>query len=108
MADDMARSLAERTIQHFTSQLAAVNQAIAEIIDNDPLEFGVRALNVEHIIVLGHAHCGGVRALLEGALGDAGALIISSFRDSTRRTAREARRVAHRVEHASLEGAFSQ
>jgi transposase len=36
MADDMARSLAERTIQHFTSQLAAVNQAIAEIIDNDP------------------------------------------------------------------------
>ena len=25
-----------RTIQHFTSQLAAVNQAIAEIIDNDP------------------------------------------------------------------------
>ena len=36
MADDMARSLAEQTIQHFTSQLAAVNQAIAEIIDNDP------------------------------------------------------------------------
>ena len=36
MADDMARSLAERTIQHFISQLAAVNQAIAEIIDNDP------------------------------------------------------------------------
>ncbi|MDD5301415.1 MAG: carbonic anhydrase [Gallionella sp.] len=30
------------------------------------LEFGVRKLNVEHLIVLGHAHCGGIRALLEG------------------------------------------
>ena len=30
------------------------------------LEFGVRKLNVGHIIVLGHAHCGGIRALLEG------------------------------------------
>jgi len=29
------------------------------------LEFGVRALQVEHIIVLGHAQCGGARALLE-------------------------------------------
>ena len=30
------------------------------------LEFGVRALQVEQIIVLGHAQCGGARALLEG------------------------------------------
>ena len=30
------------------------------------LEFGVRKLNDEHLIVLGHAHCGGIRALLEG------------------------------------------
>jgi carbonic anhydrase len=30
------------------------------------LEFGVRKLNVEHLIVLGHAHCGGIRALLAG------------------------------------------
>lgn len=29
------------------------------------LEFGVRKLDVEHIIVLGHAHCGGIHALLE-------------------------------------------
>lgn len=28
------------------------------------LEFGVRALGVEHIVVLGHALCGGIRALL--------------------------------------------
>jgi carbonic anhydrase len=28
------------------------------------LEYGVRTLGVEHIIVLGHAHCGGIRALM--------------------------------------------
>lgn len=32
------------------------------------LEFGVRILNVRHIVVLGHAQCGGIRALLEGGL----------------------------------------
>jgi carbonic anhydrase len=31
------------------------------------LEFGVAALNVKHIVVLGHAHCGGVRAFAEDA-----------------------------------------
>lgn len=30
------------------------------------LEYGVRILGVEHIIVLGHAHCGGIRSLLSG------------------------------------------
>jgi carbonic anhydrase len=29
------------------------------------LEFGVRNLQVEHIIVFGHAQCGGIRALIE-------------------------------------------
>jgi carbonic anhydrase len=29
------------------------------------LEFGVRGLGVEHIVVLGHALCGGMRALIE-------------------------------------------
>jgi carbonic anhydrase len=29
------------------------------------LEFGVGALRVKHIVVLGHAHCGGVRAFAE-------------------------------------------
>jgi carbonic anhydrase len=28
------------------------------------LEFGVQSLEVEHIIVLGHAHCGGIHALM--------------------------------------------
>ena len=32
------------------------------------LEFGVRNLGVQHIIVLGHAHCGGIHTLLEGGV----------------------------------------
>jgi carbonic anhydrase len=31
------------------------------------LEFGVCALEVKHIMVLGHGSCGGVKALLDGA-----------------------------------------
>src|SRR5256884_8177503 len=31
------------------------------------LEFGVGALRVKHIVVLGHARCGGVRAFAEGS-----------------------------------------
>lgn len=30
------------------------------------VEFAVRGLQVEHIVVLGHARCGGVRALVQG------------------------------------------
>jgi carbonic anhydrase len=34
------------------------------------LEFAVRSLKVEHIVVMGHARCGGVRALLDPHAGD--------------------------------------
>jgi transposase len=36
LADDAAVALAKATIQHFTSQLEAVDQAIAETVDGDP------------------------------------------------------------------------
>ena len=32
------------------------------------LEFGVQNLKVQHIIVLGHAQCGGIKALLDGGV----------------------------------------
>lgn len=35
------------------------------------LEFGVRVLKVDRIVVLGHARCGGVRTLVEGAPAEA-------------------------------------
>lgn len=35
------------------------------------LEFGVRILGVEHLVVLGHGLCGGVRALLNGVPDEA-------------------------------------
>ena len=31
------------------------------------LEFAVQSLGIEHVIVLGHAQCGGIRALMSGA-----------------------------------------
>ncbi len=41
------------------------------------LEFGVRILEVPDILVMGHALCGGVRALLEGAPAEASDFIAS-------------------------------
>ncbi len=43
------------------------------------LEFGVRNLGVEHIIVLGHAQCGGIRSLFSGS-GESGSYINSWMR----------------------------
>ena len=34
------------------------------------LEFGVKTLNVDHIIVLGHALCGGITALMQGEVAE--------------------------------------
>jgi len=34
------------------------------------LEFAVRSLKVDHIIVMGHSQCGGIRALVEDNLSD--------------------------------------
>jgi carbonic anhydrase len=35
------------------------------------LEFGVRVLKVRQVVVLGHAQCGGIRAMVEGAPDEA-------------------------------------
>jgi len=43
------------------------------------LEYGVRVLGVEHIIVLGHAHCGGIRSLLAGGGAGEKATYINSW-----------------------------
>ena len=54
------------------------------------LEYGVRILEVEHIIILGHSHCGGIRALLTGkGVGTEGASYVSSWM----RVAEEARQI---------------
>lgn len=43
------------------------------------LEYGVGTLGVEHIIVLGHAHCGGIRALMGGQGADTADSFIASW-----------------------------
>ncbi len=58
------------------------------------LEFGVRVLEVQHVMVLGHGLCGGVRALLEGAPDNAHEFVEPwmSMAGSARRRALEQRR----------------
>jgi carbonic anhydrase len=45
------------------------------------LEFGVCSLGVEHIIVLGHSQCGGIRALMEDSYGSGEGGFISRWMD---------------------------
>lgn len=56
------------------------------------LEYGVSTLGVEHIIVLGHAHCGGIRALMSGRRTEDA----DSFINSWMRLAEDARAEAER------------
>ncbi len=65
------------------------------------LEFGVCNLGVQHIIVLGHAHCGGIRTLVEtgGAISNP-----DSFIDDWMHLAESARAsVTHDMPNASLD-----
>src|ERR1700704_5128496 len=63
--DDLALSLAETTIQHFTSQLELVDQAIAETIDND-VELSAKRDLLVSINGVGEALAGIVLAELPG------------------------------------------
>jgi transposase len=63
--DDLALSLAETTIQHFTTQLEAVDQAIAETIDND-VELSPKRDLLVSINGVGEALAGIVLAELPG------------------------------------------
>lgn len=43
------------------------------------LEFAVRMLGVEHVIVLGHQYCGGIKTLVEGVPEDSPAEFLQSW-----------------------------
>ncbi len=65
------------------------------------LEFGVRHLEVENIVVLGHAQCGGIRALMKQPPGEASE---AGFISSWMRVASNARnRVLSRMHDEPLE-----
>jgi carbonic anhydrase len=61
------------------------------------LEFAVRAIGVEHVIVLGHARCGGIRALMGESRIEGGAEFIAPWM-SIAEGARQAAQRAHRGE----------
>jgi carbonic anhydrase len=64
------------------------------------LEYGVRNLNVEHVIVLGHARCGGIRTLVETG----GAHNPDSFIDDWMDLVEEARAsISRDMPHATLD-----
>ena len=55
------------------------------------LEFGVRALEVQHIIVLGHRQCGGIKALFEGIPDDLGGEFIKPWMNMAARASERVR-----------------
>ena len=70
------------------------------------LEFGVRNLGVQHIIVLGHAQCGGIHALLEGSVDNKDSFIAEWMRIAEAARARVERDHANadsKVRHRACE-----
>lgn len=68
------------------------------------IEFGVLGLNVKHIVVLGHAQCGGIKAALEGVdLGGSGHSFVNDWVDIIREARGEVIRAAPRDPQSALE-----
>ena len=68
------------------------------------LEFGVKVLGVSRIVVMGHAHCGGVQAMLTGAPDSCRDFVAPSVAQGTP----VVRRVAEAVEPDQVEGAAEE
>ncbi|MDY6922937.1 MAG: carbonic anhydrase [Pseudomonadota bacterium] len=68
------------------------------------LEFGVKALGVSRIVVMGHAHCGGVDAMLNGAPDNCQDFVAPWVRQG----APVVRRVAEAVEPDQVEQAAEE
>ena len=69
------------------------------------LEFGVRVLKVARIVVLGHAQCGGVRAMVEGAPKEARDFVEPwmAMAESTLLTVPQDMPAAERLDHCEIE-----
>ena len=69
------------------------------------LEFGVRVLKVARIVVLGHAQCGGVRAMVEGAPKEAQDFVQPwmAMAHSTLQTVPEDMAPSDRLDHCEIE-----
>jgi carbonic anhydrase len=70
------------------------------------LEFGVRNLAVPHIIVLGHAQCGGIHALLAGGVAKEDSFIaewMSLAEDARKRIEQELAGASDKLRHRACE-----
>jgi len=63
------------------------------------LEYGVLTLNISDIIVLGHSHCGGIRALMQDNNGSSSSFI-KTWLDSAKTTKRH---VLNKYSHCSFD-----
>ena len=52
-------------VRNVANLIPPYEQAASFAATSSAIAFAVHTLEVEHVIVLGHAHCGGIRALLE-------------------------------------------
>ena len=78
------------------------------------IEFAVRDLNVKHIVILGHTHCGGIRRLCEGGKGDKSRefiddwmSIVSQATDEGIKNDDQLRHVEHEAVRISLDNLLS-